>query len=583
MRVLKDCLGSSGGGTVVNLPDAVRVGFREAAVEGAIAERSYDVVRLFKTVLLPMILQVDAEDRDTLVLYALSAGDPEVLDAIRDTASVPVSPNGETLKSPSQLVDPTTELASLYSPEDGRFPHGSYVRSAALAALRGLGMATDKVAWEDLIERAESMSNVDRQVARKRVMVILSLLQRKLDQTPENETPDAQDVTDLKNAAFLPMKRRPEQFDLRWAGDDFTDGVLLPATDLFPGDAEELVCCVAPVVDEAVFPKGDTRLKALLGLADKRPSLDQVLAQLHELVHPTAEEMLTDRQRQPQLQRMFYNVYAFLQGQCVASDEAREQVGDSLSYKTFLLCHNRLLPPSKVALEFAHASACAPYMYGLPEPLKRNFADLLRAVGVRRKFETADFVSALHEMRDAYGDATLDRDTLRLALQLVNLLNESMAELDQTLHDVVDDHGAIFIPDARCVLRPSAELCFSEPDCQWVPTGDSVNYSHPLIPFTISKQLGVNTRRQEVLRKHSRGIGFGQKERLTTRIKRILSGYPCDKEILKELLQNADDAGSTEVHFIADRRRHRAERIFDESWRPLQGPALCVYNDRPFR
>lgn len=581
MRILKECLGSSGG-TVVNLPDGVRAGFREAGVDGVIAERSYDAVRLFKTVLLPMILQVDADDRDTLVLYALSAGDPDVLDAIRDSLSVPVSPNGETLKSPSQLVDPTSELASLYSPEDGRFPHGSYVRPAALVALRTLGMATDRITWGDLVERAESVSRIDRQVARRRVTVILSLLQRKLEKTTEDDTPDPQDITDLKNADFLPMKSRPQQFGLRWAADDYTDDVLLPAAQLFPADSEELVCSVAPVVDDAVFPKGDSHLKVLLGLSDKRPSLDQVLAQLHELVHPSVEEMLADRQRQPQLQRMLYAVYGFLQTQCVASVEVREKIGDVLSDKTFLLCHNRLLPPSKVAFEFAHASACAPYMYGLPEPLKRNFGDLLQAVGVRRRFETADFVSALHEMREAYGDTTLDRDTLRLALQLVNLLNESMAELDQTLHDVVDDHGAIFIPDARCVLRPSAELCFSEPDCQWVPTGDSVNYSHPLIPFTISKQLGVNTRRQEVLRKHSRGIGFGQKERLTTRIKRILSGYPCDKEILKELLQNADDAGSTEVHFIADRRRHRAERIFDESWRPLQGPALCVYNDRPF-
>ena len=40
---------------------------------------------------------------------------------------------------------------------------------------------------------------------------------------------------------------------------------------------------------------------------------------------------------------------------------------------------------------------------------------------------------------------------------------------------------------------------------------------------------GITTKRQQTLRRHSRGIPFGQKERLTSRIKRILSGYPCDK------------------------------------------------------
>ena len=68
-----------------------------------------------------------------------------------------------------------------------------------------------------------------------------------------------------------------------------------------------------------------------------------------------------------------------------------------------------------------------------------------------------------------------------------------------------------------CVLRAASELCYNEPECQWVPADEYTKLSHPLIPFAISKQLGVNTRRQEVLKKHSKGIPFGQRERLTNR------------------------------------------------------------------
>lgn len=50
------------------------------------------------------------------------------------------------------------------------------------------------------------------------------------------------------------------------------------------------------------------------------------------------------------------------------------------------------------------------------------------------------------------------------------------------------------------------------------------------------------------------GIGFGQRENLTNRIGRILDGYPFDRGILKELMQNADDAGATKLHFILDER-----------------------------
>ena len=54
------------------------------------------------------------------------------------------------------------------------------------------------------------------------------------------------------------------------------------------------------------------------------------------------------------------------------------------------------------------------------------------------------------------------------------------------------------------------------------------------------------------------------------------------EEILNELLQNADDAEATEICFIKDTRQHPDERVFGDSWKPLQGPALCVYNNKPF-
>ena len=81
---------------------------------------------------------------------------------------------------------------------------------------------------------------------------------------------------------------------------------------------------------------------------------------------------------------------------------------------------------------------------------------------------------------------------------------------------------------------------------------------------------------------HAIGIPFGQSEKLVNRLKRILSGYPFDEAVLKEMLQNADDAGATVVHFILDCRQLPTEHTFDDKWKLLQGPALCVYNNKPF-
>ncbi len=75
---------------------------------------------------------------------------------------------------------------------------------------------------------------------------------------------------------------------------------------------------------------------------------------------------------------------------------------------------------------------------------------------------------------------------------------------------------------------------------------------------------------------------FGQHEELTSRLKRILTGYPFDKEVLKEMVQNADDAGASRIVFIADPRRHPAVKIGKDKWDTIGGPSLCIYNDRPF-
>ena len=61
-----------------------------------------------------------------------------------------------------------------------------------------------------------------------------------------------------------------------------------------------------------------------------------------------------------------------------------------------------------------------------------------------------------------------------------------------------------------------------------------------------------------------------------------MEGYPFDITVLKELLQNADDAKATKMYVILDQRTHGTESILSEAWKELQGPALLVWNDSEF-
>ncbi|CAM9577819.1 unnamed protein product [Choristocarpus tenellus] len=78
------------------------------------------------------------------------------------------------------------------------------------------------------------------------------------------------------------------------------------------------------------------------------------------------------------------------------------------------------------------------------------------------------------------------------------------------------------------------------------------------------------------------GEDFGQKIDLTVRIREILRNYPEGTSILKELVQNADDAGAREVRLCLDLRQHSATGLPSLALAQFQGAALLAYNDGVF-
>lgn len=75
---------------------------------------------------------------------------------------------------------------------------------------------------------------------------------------------------------------------------------------------------------------------------------------------------------------------------------------------------------------------------------------------------------------------------------------------------------------------------------------------------------------------------FGQRVDLTRRIREVLVNYPEGTTVLKELIQNADDAGATKVCLCLDRRSHGTESLLSSELAQWQGPALLAYNDAVF-
>ena len=81
---------------------------------------------------------------------------------------------------------------------------------------------------------------------------------------------------------------------------------------------------------------------------------------------------------------------------------------------------------------------------------------------------------------------------------------------------------------------------------------------------------------------NSAGTPFGRLPSLTHQIKELIHDYPEGIGIIKELVQNADDAAARSLHVLIDWRSHSATALPSPAMAELQGPALLFVNDSVF-
>ena len=91
----------------------------------------------------------------------------------------------------------------------------------------------------------------------------------------------------------------------------------------------------------------------------------------------------------------------------------------------------------------------------------------------------------------------------------------------------------------------------------------------------------------------STGREFNPNEPYTTRLRRILDEYPDSSQVLREILQNSDDAKSTEQVFILDHNTYPSNSLLKPALTNnyertnlkldrYQGPALLARNSTIF-
>ncbi|KDP43312.1 hypothetical protein JCGZ_24233 [Jatropha curcas] len=116
-------------------------------------------------------------------------------------------------------------------------------------------------------------------------------------------------------------------------------------------------------------------------------------------------------------------------------------------------------------------------------------------------------------------------------------------------------------------------------------------FVHGNISNEVADKLGVCSLRRILLAESADSMNFGlsgaaeafgQHEALTTRLKHILEMYADGPGILFELVQNAEDAGASEVIFLLDKTQYGTSSVLSPEMADWQGPALYCFNDSVF-
>uniref|UniRef100_A0A3B3UY17 HEPN domain-containing protein n=1 Tax=Poecilia latipinna TaxID=48699 RepID=A0A3B3UY17_9TELE len=543
---------------VVPIPLWLRKSFKQAGQEKVLQDRTWTWEKFYQEVVFKNLATMDPKTRDTLVLHAVDLNIKEMDHLLTFYPCIPTS-DGQ-LQYIRKLVHPSGRVACLFEPDEGRLLGGTkqdFRSPRRIQRLLELGMASDHLPLEDITHKACTMTeswSVDKKKAYENVKCLLGLMKNHLNDK------DSPHWKTLRMTPFLPAFP-PGDIKMKQIT------TLQQPTAIFSDRFSLLVNMIHPVLDNIGLKIHNTDPILDLLKVQNSPEPETVLQQLQK-ASKHSQSLDTSM-----LHKIAYECYKFLD-QWISGCENTTFISQQANSFPFVLIGNTFVNVKCVAEN--EQFEAKPYLHVLPHAFT-SFRNLWETVGVGKKFTTTQFFSVLQELHSQHESKVLPAKDLSICL---TILTKGIFEAkEKPTEDCL-------IPNEHGVLQPAKDLFYN--DSPWMPVASGITLCHQNIPRPMAIQFGIKTTRHHTLEDCTVdnfspfSFHFEQQEQLTVRIKNIISAYPSKKDILKELIQNADDAEATEIHFIWDKRQHGKEKTFGKRWNNLQGPALCVFNNKVF-
>jgi HEPN domain-containing protein len=251
----------------------------------------------------------------------------------------------------------------------------------------------------------------------------------------------------------------------------------------------------------------------------------------------------------------------------------------------------QLQEPERVSIDWIGGSL-SPAFGKLPQDWRSttmlSYSGSLQAcTGIRTYLSVSVLLSELATM--AKTQQSLDESQLELA---ANLCRELAHRCGQDSDTLIDADQECFVPTTEGTLQNAAKVYLN--DAPWhAPhgsAGQKVYLLHGSVDHNTGLTLGCTSVREELARRceveddtDSDDEGeFGQQEKLSDRIRSLLSGYSDRFDVFTEHWQNSDDAGAESLLFVLDQTSYPTDSLVDQrdGCRALQGPALLLASSK---
>ena len=250
---------------------------------------------------------------------------------------------------------------------------------------------------------------------------------------------------------------------------------------------------------------------------------------------------------------------------------------DTVSSFTELLENEQLLPADDSEVFCKSSLICtnnsmpiySGYFHHLHRALVKNDAvkNFVKRCDVVEFFAVVDYVDLINNVTEVPTEIQIVQ-----LLHILQFLEKNKSEVDQ-------------LPDTDMIMRPIDDLCLNDFELSSSFLESSLIFPHDKLPHKLCKSFGVKTKRKKLQEMNSDSgfEPFFQREDISRRLARIAESYSNPMDIFKELIQNADDAEASEIHFIFDERQHLKRNVIDDGWEHLLEPALLVFNNNYFK